>query len=327
VLDDELRSFASRLLYFDTSRSIYLHASVSVARACSRLRVGSIYTHLGIAGEMVIGVASRLARVPLVVHRHVSPRLSARPIVGAYQKRLYPSVLRSATGIISVSEAVHETVEQRGWAPSRHVMVPNAPPRVIPMGSQTREQFRESVRGDGPLVGLISRLDRTKGVEDFMEAATLVSARRAVRFVVVGDSYDPSYMQQLQDSARARQLGNLHFLGYRPDVGTVLSGLDVVVIPSHEEGRPLRLLEALDLEKALVATDIPGIREVVTHGESAYLVPPGAPAALAEGIDAVLDDPGLAKRLSTNGLRIVRRRFNPDTTYGRCADLVEAWSV
>jgi glycosyltransferase involved in cell wall biosynthesis len=134
-------------------------------------------------------------------------------------------------------------------------------------------------------------------------------------------------MQELQDHAELQGLRNVHFLGFRRDVGTVLGGLDVVVLPSHEEGRPLGLLEALMSETTIVATNIPGIKEVVTDGESAYLVPPSEPRALAAAIDTVLTDTELAKRLAVNGAQIVRDRFDPNTTYGRCADLVEAWST
>jgi glycosyltransferase involved in cell wall biosynthesis len=240
---------------------------------------------------------------------------------------MYPRITRSSAGMISVSEAVYQGIERSGSAPRRHVMVPNAPPRVIPTGSHTVQEFRDSVPGTGPLVGVVTRVDRRKGIEEFIEAAASVSSHKSVRFVVVGDSHDGAYMEDLHDRARRHDPRNVHFLGYRSDVGTVLRGLDLVVIPSYEEGRPLALLEALSLEKTIVATDIAGINDVVAHGATAYLVPPAQPAALASGIAAVLDDPQLARRLAANGAQLVRQRFDPDVTYAGCADLVEAWSM
>ena len=88
-------------------------------------------------------------------------------------------------------------------------------------------------------------------------------------------------------------------LGHRTDVPDLLAACDVVVVPARWEGQPLIVQEALQAGRALVATDVGGIPDMV--GDAAVLVPYGDPAALAYAVAAVLDDPELANRLEAAG--------------------------
>ena len=97
---------------------------------------------------------------------------------------------------------------------------------------------------------------------------------------------------------QARDLGvDLRLLGWRDDIADLLAGADVFVLPSLWEGQPLILQEALRAGRPIVATDVGGVRDL-TGDDGALLVEPGDPAALAAAVLSVLDDAGLAARLS-----------------------------
>jgi glycosyltransferase involved in cell wall biosynthesis len=100
----------------------------------------------------------------------------------------------------------------------------------------------------------------------------------------------------LRAEADARGL-RMRFLGQRGDVPALLAAADVVVVPSRWEGQPLIVQEALRAGRPLVASRTGGIPDL-TGEDAAVLVPPGDVAALAAAVLAVLDDPGLAARLS-----------------------------
>jgi len=140
------------------------------------------------------------------------------------------------------------------------------------------------------VIGTVANLRATKGYPDLLDAARIVVDELPdVRFVAVGRG-------PLEDELRSQQarleLGDRFvFLGYRPDALAVMSAFDVFCLPSHFEGLPVALMEALALGLPVVATRVGGVAEVVTDGEEAVLVPPAHPAELAAALVALARDP------------------------------------
>jgi glycosyltransferase involved in cell wall biosynthesis len=101
----------------------------------------------------------------------------------------------------------------------------------------------------------------------------------------------------------------VRFLGFREDAAALVAAFDVFVSSSRTEGLPLGTLEAVGLGTPVVLTRVGGVPEIVDSGRTGLLVPPGDPAALAEGIMSVLDDPERASEMARAGAEDVRRRF------------------
>ena len=153
------------------------------------------------------------------------------------------------------------------------------------------ERHRLGIADAEVLIGTVANLRATKGYPDLLEAAAqVIREEPAARFVAVGRG-------PLEADLRARHaslgLGDrFTFLGFRPDAVRVMSAFDVFCLPSHYEGLPIALMEALALGLPVVSTRVGGIAELVTDGEDAVLVPPSAPALLARAlIDLVRDPP------------------------------------
>jgi glycosyltransferase involved in cell wall biosynthesis len=111
----------------------------------------------------------------------------------------------------------------------------------------------------------------------------------------------------------ARQLGihdRCHFLGHRRDGGAILARAALSVSSSHAEGISNAILEAMASRRPVVATAVGGSPEIVREGVSGFLVPPGAPAALARRILDLLADPSLRARLGAEGRAIVEHEFS-----------------
>jgi glycosyltransferase involved in cell wall biosynthesis len=113
------------------------------------------------------------------------------------------------------------------------------------------------------------------------------------------------------------------FLGVRRDVGELMAALDVFVMPSLWEGLPLALILAMGAGLPVVATAVAGIPEVVTDGETGWLVPPGDSAALARALAAVLGDRERAKSVGAAAKRWVRPRFGVDEYVAAVAALYD----
>lgn len=158
----------------------------------------------------------------------------------------------------------------------------------------TRESL--GLPGDVLIVGTVAHLKPHKGHRDLLEAASLVRDRHPdVRFVLVGRGPLEGGLRQ---HARVLGLdGTVTFTGFRDDALSIVTMFDVFVLPSHHEGLPLALLEAMALGKPPVVTDVGGNPEVVRHGKDGLVVAPADPNALADAIVGLLDDEGWRRAL------------------------------
>lgn len=161
-----------------------------------------------------------------------------------------------------------------------------------------------------PTVLFVGRLIKEKGIYDYVEAARLVKTDRTVCFQVAGD-IDPGNPSSLTapQVEQWRREGAVDLLGHVDSIDEVIALADIVVLPSYREGTPRVLLEAAAMGKPLVATDVPGCREVVVHGQNGFLVPVENPQRLAEAISQLLDNPPLALEMGLAGRQLVEKEF------------------
>jgi glycosyltransferase involved in cell wall biosynthesis len=164
-----------------------------------------------------------------------------------------------------------------------------------------------------PIVLLSSRMLWIKGISDFVEAAKLLRARGVhARFVLAGDT-DPGSpgaipREKLQEWQNA---GRVEWWGHQQSMSRMLQQSAIVCLPSHGgEGVPKALIEAAASERAIVATDVPGCRDIVRHGTNGLLVPPKNPAALADAIATLLNDPSLRAAMGRRGREIAVNEFS-----------------
>lgn len=277
----------------------------ALTRAFRAARVDIVHNYL-LRANLVGSVSARLARVPLVL-------CSKR---GCHDRRGFELVSakignRLADRVTVNAEAVRDFVHDNEGCP-REKMV------VIPSGVDT-DRFRplpaaafkarlgllESRR----VVGVVTRMRVRKGVEEFIRAiGRLRESQPDTHGVIVGEV---SLDDTLQALVRALGLqDHLSLLGRRSDMPEVLSAFDVFVLSSHDEGMSNAILEAMAMEKAVVATDVGGTGEVVRHGQSGLLVPPKDPEALALAIGEVLSQPARALEMGRLGRRIVEQNFS-----------------
>jgi len=116
---------------------------------------------------------------------------------------------------------------------------------------------------------------------------------------------------------------HVHVLGTRDDVPKLLKAADVFVFPSRTEGLPNALLEAMAAGCAIVATDVPGCHDLVTHNETGLLVPYGDTSALADAVLRILGDTALAVRLGRDAAGVVERDWHVERTWRDYASVYE----
>jgi D-inositol-3-phosphate glycosyltransferase len=203
--------------------------------------------------------------------------------------------------------------------------VPEELIRVVPLGRDTRafdpsryNQRRARKRYDlpvsQPLVGVLGRLDPQKGQDEFLRSLPSVLERRPdVCYVIAGDETqgEDGYRAHLVDLAR--ELGvaeHVRFLPFTENVAEFLAAIDVFVLPSYSETFGLVLIEAMAMQKPVVATSAGGVPEIVENGWDGILVPPRDEKALATAITLLLKNSTLRVSLSRHAREDARKRFD-----------------
>jgi glycosyltransferase involved in cell wall biosynthesis len=163
-----------------------------------------------------------------------------------------------------------------------------------------------------PIVMLASRMLWDKGVGEFVNAAKILKQKGIrVRFVLVGDS-DPENPASISNTQLSEwhELGIVEWWGERGNMHEMLTQAHIVCLPSYREGLPKVLLEAASCGRPIIATDVPGCREIVRDGENGILVPLKDPDLLASAIKELINNPEKRKSMGKNGRRLVEREFS-----------------
>jgi glycogen synthase len=253
--------------------------------------------------------AARRERRPLVVTLHnVMTRKFASVLV------VLAKMLRDADWVTGVSQAVVDDVlsYERSVASRMSVITNGIVPPVLEVSPIPEEP---------PRLLCMGRLDEQKGFDLAIAALAPVRERHPnVRLVIAGDGPERNLL-----IATACRLGvddAVDFLGTvsRSRVATLFRECAAVVMPSRFEGLPLVALEAAWAGRPVVAADVPGLSEAVVPGETALMVPPEDPDALAGAIVRLLDAPDRASALGRKAHTVAAARYSLD----RCVDEYEA---
>ena len=183
------------------------------------------------------------------------------------------------------------------------------------------------IPADAPVVGWVGRLDRKKRVEDVLDAAAILAERHPrARWLLVGgpNFFYPDHEQGLHEHARRLGLGDRAcFLGDRPDVPRLMSGMDVLVWLSEGEGMPHVVAEAGAARLPVVLTRDHGSQQQVVDGQSGVFVPSREPAAAAAAVARLLDDPALRRRLGDGLRRTVEEQYAVEAVVPRWRALLD----
>ncbi|RMH66516.1 MAG: glycosyltransferase family 1 protein [Calditrichaeota bacterium] len=246
----------------------------------------------------VAGLGARLAGDTVVIARH------GVQLIGNEWKHK-ATLTRLTDGMVTNTQSIRETYESFGWFPPNHI-------RVIYNGIEDKSAVRaHDFSQDYPgrkVLFAAGRLSNQKGFEYLIDAAALLRARRDDFVVLIAGKGKEE--ESLRARIRDKGLEDVvHLLGFREDTESLTKGADLFVLSSLYEGMPNVVMEAMAVGKAVVATDVNGVRELMRDGETGLIVPSRDSAALAEAIARVLDDPQKLAQMGEAGLKRVREHF------------------
>jgi len=283
----------------------------ALARALKAARHDVVNTHSS-TDSWLAAIALRMLRDPpaLVRTRHVSVPVPNDPGT----RWLY----RKATSrVVTTGEALRaQLVRDNGLEPARVESIPTGiDASAYAALSQDDARRDTGLPLDAPIVGIVATLRSWKGHRHLVDAIALLDDRR-VLLAIVGDGPQREALERHVD---ARGLvGRVRFAGQQRDVAPWLGALDVFALPSTaNEGVPQALLQAMLAGVPCVTTAAGAIPEIARDGETALVVPPADPAALASAIDRLLADRALGTRLASAARAYVTPRFGLATMLDR----------
>ena len=263
--------------------------------------------------------AALAARVPVIVagERCVDPWKSW------WQLAIDRHLLKSTSAVVTNTTAVTQFYAQRGVPTERFVVIPNAvePPTQTPL---TRDEAfaRLGIPPRDKLVMAIGRLWPQKGYRDLIWSGELLHvAYPQVWFVIVGDGPERARLMHYRDKVRGDD--SVRFAGQRVDAAQLLSAADVLWNGSLYEGQSNTILEAMSLGVPVVASDIPGNRDLVQHGKTGYLYKLGDVATLTRKTNYLLNNPSVGQTLGEAASARTRDEFSVKLMIERHAELYQ----
>ena len=259
--------------------------------------------------KLVFITLARAAGWPYIVHLHGGGFARFHAEAAGWQRRLIESALSHAACVITVSER---------WSAWIRETVPAARVACVPNPALVRAC--RAVREPG-LIAFVGRCEAAKGIFDLLEALrTNCAWHPEARLECAGDGD----LQAVADHAEAlgiRSRVNLRGWIDVEERSRLLARATVFVLPSHAEGLPVSLLEAMGAGCAVIASDAGGIPDAIVNGGNGLLVPAGDVAALAAALDHVLRDALLASRLGSAARATVTRNHGPGLAVARLASI------
>jgi glycosyltransferase involved in cell wall biosynthesis len=219
--------------------------------------------------------------------------------------------LRAPARIVTMSHAFAKQLIANGAPAERIVVLHNA------IDAEWLGRAGTSRLGSGePVVLAVGRLSRERAFADLLEAFARV---QGARLVIVGDGPERTNLER--QAARLGLTGRVQMTGQVRDMQPFYAAADVVAISSVTEGSPNVLLEAMAARVPVIATAVGGIPEIVRHDESALLVEPGDPAALADALVRTLADRTAAMARAERAYELICSRHSPEARAQRLVEI------
>ncbi len=282
-------------------------AFMSLRSICLRTSPHILHSH-GYKGDIFLAVLKKILRESAIIStKHGST--DATSMASLYE-RLGDLSLRYFDRIVAVSEYTKKKLIELHVPDGKIEIIHNG----IDVSSFTRAgkgSLRQALglEEGSKVVGFIGRLGPEKGIPYLLEAAdTICRSTKDIYFVLIGEGVLKEETEAFIASNKLQ--GRIIMLGWRKDAVELMPDMDILLLPSLTEGTPMVILESMAMGVPVIASDVGGIGEVIEDSKTGLLIKPRDSGAIVESVKALMDDTGLAERISRNAASEVESRFS-----------------
>jgi len=232
------------------------------------------------------------------------------PWKSATQFAVDRSIARRCSRLVANSPGVRDFYVRHGLPAEKFRVIANGVPAAGPSASTRGQMLAElGLPEQSRLIGLVGRLWPQKRIKDAIWSADLLKViRDDVHLLIIGDGPHRRRLLRFREQVVIRD--RVHFLGHRSDVPRIMPHFDVLWSTSAYEGQSNAVMEAMAAGVPVVATDVPGTRDLVAADQTGYLVPVGDRARIARCTNKLLNDPALAAEFGRAGRRRMLEHFS-----------------
>jgi glycosyltransferase involved in cell wall biosynthesis len=292
----------------------WLRVLVHMTRLIARVRPSMIHVNSGVSALTTV-LPAALTGTPMLWHQHdIVPNRRINRIV-------LRVCARSSSVVVATSRAVAESLISLGISETRvQVLYPRVRSEFfesLPPRAECRKRL--GLPGDKRVITVIGRLVPRKGQRIFLETLSMLVSDQLIHGLIVGDSsvdesapgVSDAYRDELLTMANQPQLrGRVGFIAHRNDIATVLGATDVLIVPSTAEPFGIVILEAHAAGVPVVAFASAGPLELIEHGVSGLLCPPGDAHELAKATKRLLGDDQLRRKIIETARTRVHARYS-----------------
>jgi glycosyltransferase involved in cell wall biosynthesis len=310
---------------FGMSRPFFdLRILAPLIRRLRAERPDVLHCHL-VRANLYGRVAARLAGVPVVIStlRNVEDYFLGRDPVARAVRWVEHATTRLVSRYVAVSEGVRTAaIAHLGLRPDQISTILNAVdlrPFASPRTDRIAVRAEFGFEAQHTVIGTASVLEPRKNITQLLRAVRVLGSEfPGVRLLIVGSG--PAEAELRAGAAALGLNGVVQFAGFRADVPRVLNAFDLFALASHNEGLPRAVMEAMAAGLPCVVTDVGGNAEAVRHGQTGFVVAPGAERVFIESLRALVGDVSRRRDMGEAGRRRAFAEFAPERMardYGR----------
>ncbi len=309
----------SGLPYFEIAGSRWNQLPGMIRRLRAVIQAQQIdVLHLHMVRATIVGGFASLMphRAKVLVSKHYRYAM----LSSALPRALDRFATNRADAVAAVSRSVEDDVIRHGLAASKAQVIHNG--IDLEFFDRCSAEGAASTKGDsqGPLLACLASLHPLKGQEYLLRAMPeILQSYPTARLLIVGEGAGRARLEQLVQCLGVAK--TVMMPGFEPNIPALLPRIDVCVHPAVDEAFGLVLLEAMAARKAVVATNVGGVGEIVTDGETGLLVPPRDGRAIARAVCSLLGDTERRKRMGITGRARVEREFTIEKTVAAYGNL------
>lgn len=310
---DELCRRGLQPILLDAKGSFNWRYLLQLRAIIKRERIDVIQSHL-LGSNVYAALAGLLTRTPVVATFHGGVDVGTQE---RFMRLKFGAINLGAKYVIAVSDNLRRDLLRRTplSASRLRVIYNGIPSATFDQLRRTTLRERFGWANDVILVGSLGNIRPAKAYDILLKAAALLKERpgQAFRFVIAGQGKAGLEESLLQLRAELGLEDTVKFLGYEDEPASFLANLDVFLLSSTSEGFSIATIQAMAAGLPVVVTRSGGPQEIVTHGETGWLVAPGRPDAISEALMMLAEHPKLADQIASKGRAHAKAKFDLQT--------------